>query len=98
MKPADIENALKNGGCIKTAYRRPLAHSNLPEPQPQEFILEYSDGTNTNLNGIMFHIFHKQLTCKDKWEMAVGNTLFGGGSWHLQTLDQAANRDTDRKG
>ncbi|WP_447876436.1 cytoplasmic protein [Serratia fonticola] len=79
-------SALRNGGCIKSFYRRSLgAAQSVKAPLADGYILEQpSVQGEVILSHADFLSVKVKLAETATWEQAVGNILFGGSTWMLK--------------
>jgi hypothetical protein len=81
-----ILSALKNGGCIKSFYRRAArGPRQVKSVLADGYVLESAaDGDETILSHADFLSVNTKLVETETWEQAVGGILFGGSTWMLR--------------
>lgn len=77
---------LKQGGCIRTFFRRARRHAGTPPPgMPDGYVLESADQReDTPLTHIDFSIMAPRLVRTETWSQVAGREEFGGETWRLQ--------------
>ncbi|CAI2530473.1 Uncharacterised protein [Serratia ficaria] len=82
-----ILSTLKNGGCIKSFYRRSTRSPRQEKSVLADgYVLESSvDGDEIILSHADFLSVKTKLAETETWEQVVGSTLFGGSSWMLRS-------------
>ncbi|ECV2306839.1 cytoplasmic protein [Salmonella enterica subsp. enterica serovar Javiana] len=78
-------SVLRNGGCIRSFWRRSARLAGTPSPVvPDGMVLETpGESGDTPLSHVDFAVVAKWLTCGDEWAQVVGGTEFGGAVWQL---------------
>ncbi|WP_447884762.1 cytoplasmic protein [Serratia fonticola] len=81
-----ILSALRNGGCIKSFYRRPVRRAQSVKTQFADgyVLASLSDHGETILSHADFLSVKTKLAEIETWEQVVGNILFGGSTWKLR--------------
>lgn len=82
-----ILSALRNGGCIKSFYRRSVRSPRQEKSVLADgYILEVSgEQGEVILNHTDFLSVKTKLAETETWEQVVGSILFGGSSWILRS-------------
>lgn len=80
-----ILSTLKNGGCIKSFYRRAARNPRQEKSMLADgYVLESSvDGDEIILSHADFLSVKTKLAETETWEQIVGSILFGGSTWML---------------
>lgn len=80
-----ILGVLKQGGCIRSFWRRAAIPSGTPVPGiPDGMVLETpGERGDTPLSHVDFAVVEKFLICGESWTQTVGGTEFGGTEWRL---------------
>lgn len=78
-------SALKQGGCIRTFWRRSARLAGTPAPgMPDGLVLETPGAQDdTPISHVDFAVMAKRLVCAETWSQVAGCTEFGGTLWRL---------------
>ncbi|MFT2794057.1 MULTISPECIES: cytoplasmic protein [Enterobacterales] len=81
-----ILSALRNGGCIKSFYRRSVRGAQSVKTQLADGYVLASPGDHGEviLSHADFLSVKTKLAETETWEQVVGNILFGGSTWKLR--------------
>jgi len=81
-----ILSALRNGGCIKSFYRRSVRGAQSVKTQLADGYVLASQGDHGEviLSHADFLSVKTKLAETETWEQVVGNILFGGSTWKLR--------------
>ncbi|MDJ3787569.1 cytoplasmic protein [Salmonella enterica] len=76
---------LKQGGCVRTFWRRSARFVDTPAPEiPDGIVLETpGEYCDTPLSHVDFSVVQKWLVRSGDWSQIVGAMEFGGSVWHL---------------
>ena len=82
---------LRQGGCIRSFWRRSARLSGTPAPVvPDGLVLETpGERGDTPLSHVDFAVVANSLACAETWTQTVGRTEFGGAVWRLMTDTEA---------
>ncbi|EDJ8986876.1 cytoplasmic protein [Salmonella enterica subsp. diarizonae] len=80
-----ILSVLRQGGCIRSYWRRSARLAGTPAPgMPEGLVLETpGESGDTPLSHVDFAVAQKWLVCAETWTQTVGGTEFGGAVWRL---------------
>lgn len=80
-----ILSVLRQGGCIRSYWRRSARLAGTPAPgMPEGLVLETpGESGDTPLSHVDFAVAQKWLACAETWTQTVGGTEFGGAVWRL---------------
>ncbi len=92
-----LAGALKQGGCIRSFWRRSARLAGTPPPGvPDGLVLETpGEPGDTPLCHVDFVVAQKWLVCAETWTQTVGGTEFGGAVWRLDPEYPAPARHTE---
>lgn len=81
-----ILSALRNGGCIKSFYRRSVRRTQSVKTQLADgyVLASPTDHGEVILSHADFLSVKTKLVETETWEQVVGNILFGGSTWKLR--------------
>lgn len=80
-----ILGVLKQGGCIRSFWRRAARLAGTPVPGIHDGMVLETPGErgDTPLSHVDFAVVQKWLIQAEEWTQTVGGTEFGGTEWRL---------------